>query len=97
MHRVSLYQTRSVKRINVYLLFINNLNIYPFKQSHKSLYASCVAESLCPTSFQCTFQAGLSVCDRSTCGQFAQNLQLRSQGRIYIGGWSKNSTSELLL
>jgi hypothetical protein len=97
MDRVSLYQTRNVNRLNVYLLFINNLNIYPFIQSHKSLYASCVAESLCPTSFQCTFQAGLSVCDRSTCGQFAQSLQLRSQGRIYIGGWSKNSTSELLL
>ncbi|MFN9910608.1 MAG: hypothetical protein ACK56F_31615, partial [bacterium] len=47
-------------------------------------------------------QAGLSVCDRSLCGQFAQNFAtqasgLRSQGRIIIGGWSKNSTSELLL
>jgi len=61
MHRVSLYQTRNVKRINVYLLFINNLNIYPFKQSHKSLYASCIAESLCPTSFQCTY-SGRAVC-----------------------------------
>ena len=74
-----------------------NLIYYPFKQSRRSLYASSItAESLCPTSFQCTY-SGWAVCDRSPCGQFAQNLQLRSQGRICIGGWSKNITSELLL
>ncbi len=56
-HCVSLYWTY----INVYLLFINNLNFYLFKQSHKSLYASCIAESLCPTSFQCTY-SGWAVC-----------------------------------
>ncbi len=81
--------------ITSYLL--TNLIDYPFKQSRRSLYASSItAESLCPTSFQCTY-SGWAVFDRSVCGQFAQNLQLVSQGRISIVGWSKNSTSELML
>ena len=84
-------------RIYDYLLIVNKSHLFPFKQSRRSLYASCItAESLCPTSFQCIYP-GRAVCDRSPCGQFAQNLQLRSQGCICIGGWSKNSTSELLL
>ncbi len=42
-----------------------NLIYYPFKQSRRSLYvSSTTAESLCPTSFQCTY-TGRAVFDRS--------------------------------
>ncbi len=73
-----------------------NLIYYPFKQSRRSLYvSSTTAESLCPTSFQCTY-TGRAV----LAGQLRAvltKMQLRSQGRISIVGWSKNSTSELML
>ncbi len=42
--------------------YSTNLVFYPFKQSRKSLYASSItAESLCPTSLQCTY-LGRAVC-----------------------------------
>ena len=76
--------------------FSTNHIYYPFKQSRRSLYvSSTTAESLCPTSFQCTY-SGWAVRDRSLCGQLTQN-DLSVQGRISIVGWSKNSTSEFML
>jgi len=75
--------------------FSTNPIYYPFKQSRRSLCVrSITAESLCPTTFNVHIQAGLFLA-----GQLRSvlQMQLRSQGRISIVGWSKNSTSELML
>ena len=77
MNRVALFYAC----INCYLFVQKQISRIISLNSHADLCMQLLLQRSLFVRLACNalIQAGLSVYDRSTCGQFAQNLQLRSQ------------------